>query len=155
MIYIHYGSDSFQKEKFVSIKNRFGLIKPLGGLWASPTNAACGWYDWCMCDGYKVEDNEYWESSFYFTFKENSNVFQLPSIPSVIPLSYLDYSIDFEGCLEMGYDAIELHLFDRDEYIEDLHWLLYGWDCDSILVLNPESIEIVDEEKMNKMIDDK
>ena len=40
------------------------------------------------------------------------------------------------------YDAIELHLSDEvtDDYLESLYFKLYGWDCDSILIMNPDII---------------
>lgn len=53
------------------------------------------------------------------------------------------YCIDFEKCLRLGIDAIELCWY-GDEYKDlvngDLYFELYGWDCDSMVVLNPEAI---------------
>ena len=43
--------------------------------------------------------------------------------------------LDFEK-LSKSYDVIEVNISaDRD-----LYWELYGWDCDSILVMNPSVI---------------
>ena len=44
--------------------------------------------------------------------------------------------IDFES-LSKSYDAIELHLSDSED---NLYMMLYGWDCDSILIMNPDVI---------------
>lgn len=44
-------------------------------------------------------------------------------------------SIDFEG-LKSQYDVLECSLTKYPE----LYWTLYGWDCDCILVMNPEVI---------------
>lgn len=44
-------------------------------------------------------------------------------------------SIDFEA-LKTKYDVLECSLTKYPE----LYWSLYGWDCDSILVMNPEVI---------------
>lgn len=41
---------------------------------------------------------------------------------------------DFEECVKMGIDAIEL----KNE--RNFHYILYGWDCECILVLNKEKI---------------
>lgn len=41
---IHYGSNSFQKEKFVPVRNcNGGPSKPEGGFWCSPVNTKYGW----------------------------------------------------------------------------------------------------------------
>lgn len=42
-IYIHYGSDKFEKELFMSIVNRNMINKPFGGLWASDIKADQPW----------------------------------------------------------------------------------------------------------------
>ena len=45
------------------------------------------------------------------------------------------YGIDFEA-LAREYDVLECSL---SKY-PSLYWSLYGWDCDSILVMNPNVI---------------
>lgn len=53
------------------------------------------------------------------------------------------YLIDFEKCVRLGIDAIELCWY-GDEFADiasgNLHFELYGWDCDSIVVLNPDAV---------------
>ena len=44
--------------------------------------------------------------------------------------------VDFEALMQAGVDAVEFNL--SKDY--ELYWALYGWDCDSILILNPEII---------------
>ncbi len=65
---------------------------------------------------------------------------ELPRIPSGTALMY---PIDFEECVRRGIDAIELLCYGR-EYSDitdtDLHYSLCGWDCDSIVVLNPNIV---------------
>lgn len=54
------------------------------------------------------------------------------------------YWIDFEKCLELGIDAVEICYYGdecEDSEYWPLHYVLYGWDCDSIVVLNPDAIE--------------
>lgn len=50
---------------------------------------------------------------------------------------------DFEECLRQGYDAIELCWYGEEHQNlakDNMYNALYGWDCDSIVVLNPEAV---------------
>ena len=143
--YIHYGSDRFDPAKFEPIRNLPYRVKPDGGLWASPVSAQRSWKAWC-------EENEFYmcrlAESFRFTLSEDARVFhlfsskqlaELPKAPGEVPVTWS--CIDFEKAKD-DYDAIELHL--SEEEIErgerSLYWELYGWDCDSILIMNPDVI---------------
>lgn len=142
--YIHYGHSKFDKEKFKPISNREFFSKPYGGLWASNMESKHGWKQWC-------EDNDFREcnenNSFCFVLKDNANVIHLyreddmKNLPKVVNDQFPEISkqcLDFEKMLAEGVDAIELHL---SEGSYDLYFPLYGWDCDSLLVLNKDVIE--------------
>ena len=73
-IYIHYGDDKFIPEKFSEIKNEPGWSKPIGGLWASRTDADFGWKDWCSSENFHLDS---FSKSFMFTLKERSKVLEI------------------------------------------------------------------------------
>lgn len=142
--YIHYGHKKFDKNKFEPIKNDY-WVKPYGGFWASKVNAEYGWKDW-------NEDNQFREckeeNSFKFTLTENAKVITINSLEDLVKLpkqrglmgsSLLGNYIylDFEQILRDGYDALEVNISKDNR----LYWALYGWDCDSLLVLNKEIIK--------------
>lgn len=54
-IYIHYGSDKFEKELFMSIVNRNMINKPFGGLWASDIKADQPWEKWCIDNDFRID----------------------------------------------------------------------------------------------------
>lgn len=143
--YIHYGHTHFDKNLFVEIINRTVFSKPHGGLWASPMNAEYGWKDWNDVNEFKDCDEE---NSFIFSLKEGANVVHIYSkedldkLPQTEKTIHYWYCIDFEKLKNEGVDAIELHLSeDRCEnYCDRLYELLYGWDCDSILIMNPDIV---------------
>ena len=145
--YIHYGHTAFIPEQFNPIQNRYGMTKPYGGFWASPKDAEWGWKDWCEAEEFR-ECKE--SNSFCFTLRDDSKVLtitnteQLRSIPQQNCEGFLMLwkALDFETLESSGVDAVEVNLSaDRNLYYE-----LYGWDCDSILIINPEIIVSIKEE---------
>ncbi len=138
-IYIHYGHKKFEKDKFIEIQNQL-FNKPIGGLWASSLNSKYGWKEWNESEKL-VECNEF--NSFKFQLKKDARILEIDSHEVVLKLPVqgkYDMSccmllIDFEK-IKNSYDAIEF-LVTKDR---QLYWDLYGWDCDSILILNKECI---------------
>ena len=138
-IYIHYGDDKFIPEKFNEIKNEPGWSKPIGGLWASRTDADFGWKDWCSSEDFHLDS---FSKSFMFTLKERSKVLEIHNKHDIdkyiINTNKLSKGIDFEKILKDGYDGVEL--FHGNNYNE-LHFSIFNsWYCDSIVILNKECI---------------
>jgi hypothetical protein len=146
---IHYGSNSFNPDKFDPIQNKITNLtnKPLGGLWTSPVNTKYGWKDWCLGNDFNLEKLE---KSFTITLKEKANIFivnsqkDLQRLPfysefnneNIIGFRYPKIAFDFEK-LAKEYDAIwltEKGLMDTQDLTFPLN--LYGWDCESVLIMN-------------------
>ena len=142
--YIHYGNTVFDKSKFKKVENQGAWSKPTGGFWASPVDAALGWYEWC-----KSEEPDWCDDNVCFTFgiSESANVIHIKKVEDLDNLPSLGKclvhgiaSLDFEKMCADGIDAIELHLSDDERLDRNLNFALYGWDCDSILIMNPEIV---------------
>lgn len=138
--YIHYGHKKFQINRFVPIRNEELRNKPFGGLWASRTDAKYGWKEWNEDKQFRECEEE---NSFKFTLSTNANVLEIHSHKDLSKVPQVKKSIfngsflpDFEKLLSDGVDAIELFISDDRE----LYWSLYGWDCDSILIMNPDVV---------------
>lgn len=139
--YIHYGSKRFDPLLFCPIKNMYPLTKPEGGLWVSKIDAIYGWKEWC-------DDNEFRDcekdNSFTFTFADNAKILTINSSSELknLPKGENRYGmsswaiLDFEK-ISREYDAVEINISSDGK----LYWDLYGWDCDSILVMNPDVIK--------------
>ena len=141
--YIHYGHNKFDLSQFKPIRNEKFMNKPYGGLWASRTDAKYGWKDWNEHEQFRVCSEE---NSFKFVLSENANVLEIHSredldkIPQIKTSQLLIGNClpDFKKLLySVGVDAIELFLSEDPR----LYWDLYGWDCDSILVMNPDVVK--------------
>lgn len=157
-IYIHYGNSAFDRELFIPIKNKSYLPKPHGGLWASRIGAQRSWADWCEAEDF-VECSI--DNSFTFRLHERARVLCIENVKQLKGLPYRDSiddlfpitvarqgqfgepgfiaCLDFEQLLADGWDAVEVWI--SKDY--GLYWALYGWDCDSIVVMNPDVIEVI------------
>ena len=134
---IHYGSKYFEEYKFDKIKNFTN--KPRGGLWCSPINSENGWYEWCTRENFR---NLTLTHSFVIEIK--GNILVIGSINDIKKLPFIECKcfpiIDFVK-LSKEYDAIHLTLDGLYVDLFDLNFpSLYGWDCESVLVLNKECV---------------
>ena len=143
-IFIHYGHNKFSDYLWEEVQN-VKFCKPYGGLWASDINAKFGWKDWNKEEQYmKCDDN----NSFKFKLKSKSKIYSVNSLEDLnkLPLDMtisqeihkISYCLDFEK-IKQTYDAIEVNISNDKR----LYWRLYGWDCDSILILNKKCIEVI------------
>lgn len=142
-IYIHYGDDKFRAPNPICNCNYF--TKPYGGLWASKKGDELGWKSWCEREEFRLDT---FDQSFEFTLKDWAKVLvlenedQLDALPKlgdyIKGSRWLHCHLDFEK-LAQEFDAIELADIDK------LYWALYGWDCNSILIMNPDIVEVIRE----------
>lgn len=134
---IHYGSERFEKKLFRKIINN-DWTKPIGGLWTSPTGSTYGWKEWCLQEDFRIDSLS---SHFKLKFTKEARVLLIDSFPDLekLPKRKVNY-LDFEK-ISNKFDAIWLTEKGQWETRFTRPFNLYGWDCESILVLNPESVE--------------
>lgn len=156
-IFIHYGSNYFDYTIFKKIRNRDGWVKPYGGFWASSSSYNFSWKNW-------LEVEEYWNSDdinfgkykdSFFEFRLNSDKILTIKTDEELDEIMKNYAnkegliypitkcLDFEK-LAKDYDAIEVII--SNDY--RLNRSLMSWDCDSILIFNPNIIEVIEDEVM-------
>ena len=139
--YIHYGSAKFDKSKFKSIENIQFFNKPNGGLWGCEVGTKFGWKEFCELE------NIDWvnlSDSFEFELTTEARVLRLHNLDDYVEFRS-KYAINDIGIkLALGYDferiAKEYDVIDFK--VGELYMALYGWDVDSILVLNPDVIKV-------------
>lgn len=140
-VFAHYGHERFVKELFCPVVNEPGWIKPAfgTGFYASDVDSEYGWKQWVEDEQFHLD--KYLSSFFLFKVKEDARIFHLrtledmcnaPEAPNPFGLKG-HYLIDFEK-LSQYYDAIDYY------ETSELHYPLYGWDCDTLLVMNPDII---------------
>lgn len=81
-----------------------------------------------FCKGVNLSPNHF--KNAFLRFLENYNFSKYEGscyCPTVC--------FDFEKMLADGIDAVEIE-------IDELYYALYGWDCDSILIMNPDIVVV-------------
>jgi len=145
---VHY-TKPFFKLRPITIKNGDGktglFIKPQGGLWCSPLDLEGGWIDWCRAESYGDIDHE----QRVILDVDTSNFVVIDSVEDMetkLPwyeIHVLFQAIDFEAMVQDGVDGI--HLTEKGQRETRFTWptSLYGWDCETILILNERCIKEV------------
>lgn len=143
MIYEHLSDDptnvAFCPERFVPVDDRQipGKSKPYPGtgLWASPANSAIGYRAWA-----EKELPTMPEYGFSFSLAPGSQVLDITSVrdldSSFIRTLGSSSTIDWLT-IENEYDAVFVH---GPALRDSLFW---GWDFESLLVLDPNCIKTV------------
>lgn len=145
---IHYGTDKYNPYLFEPITNRSKLNKPDGGLWGSSPDTDSGWFEWCVSRGYMHQDDKQ-----RFEVNIHGRVITINSVADIVrdfiwkevdpDKNYigLPLMIDFEA-MTKTVDAI--HLTKRGQAVTlcSRPHSFFGWDCESILVLNQEVIKV-------------
>lgn len=168
-VYIHYGSDHFDKKRFRKVRNCIlGDIgeKPRAGtgLWASPVDSETTWYDWCEEEDFHIDNLS---SSFKFKLLPTARVLyirnwdELGEAKAIYQnYGWFAYIYQFDsGAMEENmkakfapdferiandYDAMYVRMWWGDGINSGSYYQLYGWDVDSLLVLNPYVVEELD-----------
>ena len=149
---IHYGNIVFNKDDFKHITNdNWG--KPRGGLWTSPVDSEYGWKEWCTDEEFRDCNVE---NSFTLELKDSCKILKIDSKEDLINIIYTykgnyfnKIYLDFET-ISKYYDAIWLTVKGESEtrhcgMFDDGIPCIYGWDCESVLLLNNCCIKEGDE----------
>lgn len=141
-IYIHCGSNEFKPEL---IEKNFKRWDKPSGLWASPEDSDWGWKDWCEAEMFRLEELT---TSFRFRLKDTAKVLQVYSLSDIAPFVIENpESLFFGKKLDLDliysqFDAMEVHMSSNWCELHNFN-LFYTWDVDSIVVWNPDIVEVV------------
>ena len=136
---IHYGQTEYLIGKFSPVKNGEWVKPEMGGLWTSPVDSSWGWKDWNDSSEFMDCDKD---NSITLQLKEGSKVLVIDSLEDLknAPLRLTNLLkkpvMDFE-LISQDYDAIWLTSKGETKTRMGYPLSLYGWDCESVLILNP------------------
>jgi len=134
----HYGNTRYKRDLIKPICDVPFRNKPSGGLWTSPVGSEYGWSDWS-------KDNEYGDLSSHFDLIFKGTIFEIDSLDDMNNLPWIESDrtpfVSFEPLVFMGYDAIHLTVKGEAETRFTHPKDLYGWDCETVLIMNPDAIQ--------------
>ena len=136
---IHYGATQYDPKKFLPISDLPLHNKPKGGLWTSPVDSKYGWWNWC-------EDESFGDTTKSFEVDFKGTFFVIDSVDDMNKLPWIELKgfsfVSFQAlCANcFTYDAIHLTEKGQNETRLTYPRSLYGWDCETVLVMNPDSI---------------
>ena len=136
MIVKHWGHTRFNRQLFNPVKNWW--TKPRGGFWGSPVDSCYSWWHWNQETHLRSLENlprfVFEVKGNILTIKSKEDLIGLPLYKPVIEYDGTSLWLDFEK-LSLQYDAI-LYIANAET-----QYMLPGWDCDTVLVLNPDCVE--------------
>ena len=149
--YITYGFDKFEKERLVPVSQPLSIRgnKPIGCFWGSPVGAEFGWKQWCERNDFRLSS---FSSYIVWRLKDGSKILKIRSAADVEPLPVvidenlndlpnIDYNL-----LRTKFDAVELvnpWIGKSCSHSSHKEFGFNTWDCQSIVVLNPNKIEVL------------
>ena len=137
----HYGSPKFKPELVLPVKNSTWWKPTKGGLWTSPIDSTWGWKDWNNVEHHEECDEE---KSFIVEIKKNSKILIIDSLSDLLNAPLIPgisgKILNFEF-IATKYDAIWLTFKGQRATHLSYPIKLYGWDCETILILNSECVE--------------
>jgi len=148
MTLVKYGSAAFDPKQFKPVtRHNYLQCKPDGGMWACPVDSEYGWKHWCEGERFSAD----LDVSFTFTYEGRYIVIDkladLDDLTWTIPEELkglhgfcgCEY-IDFANSLAKGIDAVHLTVEGQNRTRHTFPRNLYGWDCESVLILNPNKV---------------
>lgn len=160
--YVHYGSNTYDRGRHKKISEA-QVHKPHGGYWASNVTAEFSWRDWASREDFC----EYQDSDCVrFKLAPNARVLKLET-PEDIEWLAAQYGtkqdhIDFVGCffgapaslrkiglgdIVLDWKSIAMDFDGIDYSFSKLNDTLFSWDCDSVVIFNPDIVECTNPEQ--------
>lgn len=158
---IHYTEDKKFNLMPIGIRNFKLPIKPYGGLWCSPIGSRFGWMEWCKAENFRQGR---YRKPILFEIDE-LNMLKIDTYKDIAKLPWTKHPaviesgidedllpcIDFEQLVKDGIDSIYLTLSGERETRFTYPKNLYGWDCETVLILNEKCIKKVVKNGLSKI----
>lgn len=144
MLVVHYTNTPNFKLKPIVVSNGDLPNKPKGGLWASPVDAEFSWKDWCSDANFRDIKSQYpivldIDLSNFIVIDSKEDLQKL-SWCQLFGGSFME-AVDFEELIRQETDGIYLTAKGESETRFTYPRTLYGWDCETVLILSERCIK--------------
>jgi len=143
---------AYDPSKFEPITNKSFINKPKGGLWTSPFAPDKGseWIEWCKNENFGVKDEG--SPISILKVKDDGKFLLISTLKDLVEIlqifqektfqgNYFDPVLDYES-LAQSIDGI--YLTTAGQWATRLtHPGLYGWDCETVFIMNKDVIDNV------------
>lgn len=143
LMLIHHGASEYKPEMIGKIVNS-RWVKPNGGLWTSPMGSEYGWEKWCRSEEFRIENLS---KSFALRVRPESKILIIDTLEDLLKLPRLEKGEGFYGRMYLDFeiisnkfDAVWLTVKGQWETRHSQPMNLYGWDCETVLIMNKESV---------------
>ena len=138
---VHYGADKYRDDMIEPISDVPFRNKPQGGLWTSPVGSEYGWKNWCEAEDYGDLSNSF-ELEFEGTVLKIDSVEDMEQLPwiEVDGVWFVSFQALCPSPIGFYYDAIHLTVKGQRDTRFTHPKSLYGWDCETVLILNPATV---------------
>lgn len=156
--YVTYGKgntlDYKKLAENMSLNNRLSG-KPTRCLWGSPIDSKYGWKEWCLYENYWDESMFTDDNTILWTFTPHSTILSIKDYDDILRCVSEGYiykdncnypTLNFVKIFYEGYSAIELLDSNIGNGLREYERVFYGWDCESIVVLDPSKIFQIDKD---------
>lgn len=160
--YAHYGSNVFDRAQHQRITNR-NETKPRGGFWGSNEKSPNSWRQWASREDFQEYEDD---NCVKFQLRPGARVLQLNTMEDLAwlaanysqpagnaPAEALFWGMPGSlkhiglGDIMLDWNAIALDFDGIDYSYTNLGDRLYAWDCDSVVIFNPNVVACVNPEQ--------
>ena len=143
LVLVHFGASEYRAELVGRIRNT-RWVKPNGGIWTSPVGSDYGWDVWCRAEEFRTENLK---QSFLLRVNPDSKILIIDTLEDLLKLPRIEKGEGFYGRMYLDFEMIS-NKFDAIWLTVNGQWEtrlsqpmnLYGWDVETIFVMNPDCV---------------
>ena len=158
-LFLHAGARDFSRDTFLPVVQTIREYnKPYGGLWGSPMSSRHSWLKYMATSSEMWHRRNMYDQSIGFKFRVTGNVLVIDSLEDSDRLArqYPEEGDEVFAARDIGIDWLRFATDAKHDAVyltargyaahrcaTNGNGLFTRWDCESIVVLNPDAVRVV------------